>query len=194
MPVTTSAQRILHASQGDYAVDDLPVEFWELIERYRGELVNQGFAILGSLEDAEDVAQETFCEASRRPERLREVHSMGAWLRSINKANALNRLRDRQNTRKKESRREQELPRRLVTTGGVSKLELREAVAQAIEGLPADLRAVVVLHYWQHLPCDQISGMLELSPRTVWRRLHEADLILYETLGGFFDPSAPREE
>ena len=31
--------------------------FWQLVERFKADLVNQAFAILGNVPDAEDVAQ-----------------------------------------------------------------------------------------------------------------------------------------
>ena len=34
---------------------------------------------------------------------------------------------------------------------------------------------------------EQIAKSLDLSTRTVWRRLHEADLSLYERLGGYLN-------
>lgn len=185
MNLTTSAHQILQQNGSG----ELPAEFWELIERYRGELVNQAFAVLGCLEDAEDVVQETFCEVFSRPEKLAAVRSLGAWLRTVNRANALNRRGSakRQDAKKKESRRE---TGRAFTTGGFSMLELRDAVAKAIESLPDELRAVVALHYWEHLPGDQIAKRLKLSERTVWRRLHDADLQLFGKLQRYLEPDA----
>lgn len=82
MSVTTSAKEILARTAA--GPDGLPEAFWELVERYRGELVNQAYAILGSLPDAEDVVQESLCEAFNNRKRLVEARSLGALLRSIN--------------------------------------------------------------------------------------------------------------
>src|SRR5262245_38869654 len=122
MPATTSAQQILK-SQGEHAQAQLPPEFWNLMERYRSELVNQAYACVGSVEDAEDVAQETFCEAFRRREELGQVRSVGAWLRVINQANALDKLRGRRRENGKTARKQREAPGRMATTGGFSLLE-----------------------------------------------------------------------
>ena len=61
MALTTSAQEITQSAP----TGSFPPQYWELIERYRGELMNQAHAILGSVDDAEDVVQETFFEAFR---------------------------------------------------------------------------------------------------------------------------------
>ena len=79
MALTTSAQQIIRRS--DSAADgELPDQFWELLERYRAELVNQAVVILGSMSDAEDVVQETFCEVFRQPEKLARARRVVEFL------------------------------------------------------------------------------------------------------------------
>lgn len=188
MALTTSAHQILQNAAPGTPMDAMPAEFWEIVERYRGDLVNQAFALLGSQEDAEDIAQETFCEAFRDRDRLAKVRSLGAWLRQINRANALNRRRDRKRHSDRAQRKQLEAPGRAFTTGGFSTLVVREAVAKAIELLPEAQRETVVLHYWQHLGYDEIARRLKISPRTVRRNLHDAYQALYERLGRFLEP------
>ena len=91
MPTTTSALLLLRGRL--MSNSDVPEECWELIARYRGELLNQAFALLGNAEDAEDVVQETFADAFRDRARIANLESIGAWLRSLNRDNALTRLR-----------------------------------------------------------------------------------------------------
>ncbi|MCW8128980.1 MAG: RNA polymerase sigma factor [Planctomycetota bacterium] len=164
---------------------DLPDELWEIVEQYRGELVNQALAMLGSLEDAEDVVQETFCEAFRSRERIAEARSLGAWLRSINRANAMDHLRKR--------RRGRQAPRpgRTFTTGGFSLIEMRESLAKAIEALPEDQRSIVVLRYWEHLSYDEIAARLQLPTTTVWRRFYEASVALFGRMQDKLEAPAP---
>src|ERR1043166_83800 len=98
MATTTSAQQILRRAGMD--ASGVPDHFWETLESYRAELEEQARAILGNSADAEDVVQETFCEALRNPQKLSEVRSVGAWLKTINRANALNRARDKRHDSK----------------------------------------------------------------------------------------------
>lgn len=195
MPATTSAHAILSAGQ-NVPCGARNVELWELIERYRSDLVNQGYAILGNLSDAEETAQETFCEAFQQKQQLNGVQSVGAWLRAINRSNALNRLRSRRRNARKESRRMAGAHVRQFTTGGFSALEIREAVTKAIEQLPEEQRRPIVLHYWEHLNYDQIAERLNTSPRTVRRLVREAYLSLYKGLTSFLsaEPPSPRED
>ncbi|MCX8052720.1 MAG: sigma-70 family RNA polymerase sigma factor [Armatimonadetes bacterium] len=56
----------------------------------------------------------------------------------------------------------------------VEKAERREAVRRAVETLPERHRAVVALHYFQNLTCDEIANIMGCSVGTVWSRLHYA--------------------
>ncbi|MCZ7581803.1 MAG: sigma-70 family RNA polymerase sigma factor [Fimbriimonadaceae bacterium] len=184
MATTTSALYILHEARMN-APEELPEAFWSLVERYRAELFNQALAMLGEAADAEDVVQETFCEAYRQGARLAQVRSLGAWLRTINRGNARNRLRDRRADVALLARRRREAPPRAVTTGGFSRIELREAVAKAIESLPAKYRGVVTARYVEQLSYDEIAQRLGLSSGTVGWLLCEAGLLLHARLKTF---------
>lgn len=186
MSVTTSAQQILGDASAE-AHDEIPEKFWELIERYRGELVNQAFAILGNIQDSEDVVQESFCEALSDRYTLGKVRSLGAWFRKINRANALDRLRHRRRQANKAGDSQREMPRRMVTTGGFSVLETRELMAKAVEKLPRKMRSVVTLKYWEGLSYEQIAQHLGLPKSTVWRIYYDASQIIYGEIGGLFE-------
>ncbi len=179
MALTTSAQQILHRSARVEPPAGIPEKFWDLVDRYRSELLNQALAIVGSFDDAEDVVQETFCEAFRDQEKLAEIKSFRAFLRTVNRANALNRVRLKKNDSTRINRKQLLQPEAGVTTGGFSKVEVSDMVAKAIETLSADQRTVVVLHFYEHLTHDQIAERAQLSARTVRRLLYDAVLSLH---------------
>lgn len=52
----------------------------------------------------------------------------------------------------------------------------------AVEHLPEQLREVCDLLYYEGLTQDEAAALLDLSPRTLKRRWHEAKLLLHETL------------
>ncbi len=185
MSVTTSAQQVLRDGSADNG--EIPERFWELLERYRGELVNQAFAILGDHQHAEDVVQESFCEAFCDPHSLAEVKSLGAWLRKINRNNALDRLRHQRRQAQGVDDRQKALRPRTVTTGGFSILETRELMAKAVENLPERMRSVVVMKYWEGLSYDEIGQRLKLPKSTVWRLYYEASQQIYSEIGSLFE-------
>ncbi len=181
MALTTDAQRILNSAEGQ-AGAGIPEPFWQIVERYRGELVNQAYAILNHVSDAEDVVQETFCEAFQQPHKLQGLRSLGAYLRAINKRNALDRLRQGRREADRAERQEQLARPRQSTTGGFTALELRESLTQAIESLPEAHRAVMVLRYWEGLSYEEIAARLKLPTTSVWRVASEASERLFGSL------------
>ena len=176
--------------------EGIPEKYWELIDRYRAELLNQAVAILGSFEDAEDVVQETFCEAFSHVEKLPQLRSIGAWLRNINRCKAVDRVRGkhREGKAKKDSQRKIEAEK-AFTTGGISALGVRETVARALETLPPNARSVVVLRYWEHLSYKEIAERLKLPVGTVGHLHHEATMMLYQKLRLYFEaPPLPPDQ
>ena len=187
MALTTTAQKIIQSS----STGTFPSQYWELMDRYRGELMNQAHAILGNVDDAEDVVQETYCEAFRDARRMKNLSSIGAWLRSVNRFNALSRVRARRQDNNRLERKQQEMPERLVTTGGLNAVEMRESVTKAIETLPNQLRSIVVLRYWEHLSYKEIAKRLSIPMGSVGTMLYEASQLLYGKLGAQLSDATP---
>jgi RNA polymerase sigma-70 factor (ECF subfamily) len=160
----------------------IPEKYWELIAQYREELIAQATEILGNREDAEDVVQETFCAAFKDCQKLPAASSIGAWLRSINRCNALDHRRGSSRRLKKVERKELLLGERTFTTGGFSVVELRESMHKAVDALPENLRDVVALRYWENLSFQEIADRLQIPIGTVQSRLFEASNRLYSKL------------
>lgn len=154
--------------------------FWQLVDRFRADLINQGFAILGNLQDAEDVAQETLCRAYREMHQLQDPTKLGAWIRSINRCNAL----DLRRRRKRECNAKHEIQEQSTepVSGGYSQVDVKELIARAVASLPDDLRMVVVFRYWEHLPYQEIALRLGLPLGTVKSQLSRADRLLEKRL------------
>ena len=189
MALTTSAQQILTRSVRLERPADIPEKFWELVDLYRGELLNQALAIVSSFDDAEDVVQETFCEAFKDPQKLSQIRSFRAWLRTINRSNALNRVRHKKHDSKRIESKRHLAPAARETSGGFSLLEMSDMVAKAIESLSDDQRTVVVMHFYEHLTHDQIAERTKISARTVRRLLYDASLVLHSKLKGHLGQS-----
>jgi RNA polymerase sigma-70 factor, ECF subfamily len=154
----------------------------ELIDRYREELIHDAMNVVGARADAEDVVQETFCEVLKAPEKLEQANDILAFLLTINRCNALDRVRHKKRDSERMIRKFKLDPSRTETTGGFSSLERADFVASAIASLPARMRAVVMLHYFKHQTYKQIAEQLELPIGTVGRLLYEASKVLYSKL------------
>ncbi|MBI3828705.1 MAG: sigma-70 family RNA polymerase sigma factor [Planctomycetes bacterium] len=180
MAGSTTAALVLMGDSSQKTGQDLPEAYWELVARYREKLHLQAMHILGRQEDAEDVVQETFVEVLRDTAKLNQVRSIGAWLHTVNRAHALNRLQAR--------RREAQnidTGRKAVTTGGFSVLELRDSISKAVEELPDKQRDVIRLRFYEHLPFDQIAQRLAMPEGTAKWLACEAMVKLHASLRAY---------
>lgn len=194
MATTTAANTILNGRGVDWK-SQVPEQYWELIDRYRSELTTQAVGILNNPDDAEDVVQETFCDAFRDPEKLKKADSIGAWLKSINRCNALNRLRDtKRSSKRMEAAASSSGVDQTFTTGGFTVMELRESVSKALVVLPPNMRTIVKLRYWEYLSCKDIAAHLNIPEGTVKRLLFEANNKLYDKLRAQFESKAPTKQ
>lgn len=150
--------------------------FWLLVERFRADLVNQAMAILGNQNDAEDVAQESLCEAFQDLSALKDPAKLGAWLRSINRCNALNLRRKRGRMKARHEK--------LEADGQETRAEPTdlEWVARAVDSLPEHYREAVVLRFWEKRSTEEIALILGIPAGTVKSRLSRADEILFRKL------------
>ena len=138
------------------------------------------WAILGDASEAEDAAQEAFAAAWRKRDALRDPASFEPWFQRILVNACRQRMRDRRRSPVRAipvragTDDESPLPGDSATTDEVAQLGLRQAVSDALAGLDADHRIVVVLRYWADLTVDQIADRVGVPPGTVKSRLHYA--------------------
>ena len=187
MPTTAMMIEALVAMRKDPG--GVPADhFWQLVERFRADLVNQAFSIMGNQADAEDVAQLSLAKAFRMLHTLEDPAKLGIWLRTINRRLSLNALRSRKRSRVHavEHLDAQASAPATTPTGinveAVGKSTSMDQVARAVDALPETYREVVVLRYWEHLKTERIAERLGLPVGTVKSRLARADRFLLEKL------------
>jgi RNA polymerase sigma-70 factor (TIGR02960 family) len=171
--------------------------FRELTDPYRRELQLHCYRILGSLQDAEDLLQETLLAAWRGIERFEGRASVRAWLYRIATNRCLNMLRDRgrrpqappmaeppEPTRRTEPVWLEPYPDVLLdgvadtSPGPEARYELREAVGlafvAALQHLPARQRAVLVLRDVLGFRGAEVADMLGSSETSIKGALQRA--------------------
>ena len=154
--------------------------FDALVAQHATAVVRTAYTILGSQEEAEDVAQETFMAAYRNLGHYRHDAPFGAWLHRI----AVNRSYDVTRRRQRQTKLIDEI------AAGSSASEADDALYQAraqeqgalVRDLIASLddvnRSIVALRFVQDMPIKQIAATLEMPEGTIKRRLHDVLKVL----------------
>ncbi len=173
--------------------------FRDLTEPYRRELQVHCYRILGSLQDAEDLLQETLLSAWQALDRF-DGRSLRAWLYRIATNRCLNYLRDASRRPKvanapptgavaAESARPREpwwlepYPDALiddVALGPEARFESRESIALSfvagLQHLPTQQRVALVLRDVLGFSAAEVAEMLESTPASVNSALQRARL------------------
>ncbi len=152
--------------------------FGELVRRWERRIFALSYGLLGREEDARDATQETFLAAFRNLRGFRGEAKVSSWLHRI----AVNQCLTRQ--RRAKVRNESALEDDVDTTGGFAApveyspanvAEGRQrtaAVRRALNGLPLELRQVVVMKEFEELTFREIAEALDLPLSTVKSRLY----------------------
>jgi len=173
------------------AGDDLA--FGQLIERNRRTVYRAAYAALGSAEDADDVAQETFVAVYQKLQGFRGEASFRTWLLAIAWRKALDRRRsitrwlrltirqDRPEEGGPASIEQLAAPQR-TQEESLAAGDLERTLKQLIAALPRKLRDAILLAGAGEYTYDQIGSMLDIPVGTVKWRVSEARRVLKQKL------------
>ncbi len=139
-----------------------------LYERYYATMVWVAYSVLLDRGLAEDAAQQAFATAYLRLRSLRQPDRFGPWLATICRNTAQDMVRARRREAAVQKRAAGEA--RLVSGSD----GFDEAVKEAVDGLPAMYREVVVLHYYSNMSYEEIESILGVSSDKVKGRLARA--------------------
>ena len=152
-----------------------------LLEAHRARLYAAALAILGDRAQAQDAVQDAFLVALRRFGELREPAAVGAWLHTIVRNECRMRLRACREVPGEVSGRCR--ARRCEVDEALERLALRDWLWTALEALPDDLRATVMLRYFtRHAAYTEIAAILGIPVGTVRSRLNQAKRRLADAL------------
>jgi RNA polymerase sigma-70 factor (ECF subfamily) len=152
--------------------------FGELVRRWERRIFALSYGLLGREEDARDATQDTFLAAFRNLRGFRGEAKVSSWLHRI----AVNQCLTRQ--RRAKVRNESALEEEGDTTGGFAapveyspanvaeERQRTAAVRRALNGLPIELRQVVVMKEFEELTFREIAEALDLPLSTVKSRLY----------------------
>ncbi len=165
--------------------------FGDLVTRYQNRLYNTLVVVLGSVDDARDVAQEAFVNAFQKLHTFRGSSAFYSWLFRIalNSAYSQKRKRNRVSV-SIDAAREQSgtepidhhpasRPEYAMET-----VERQTAVRSALAELAEEFRTALVLKEMDGLSYDEIAGIVGCPIGTVRSRIHRARAELRVKLQG----------
>ena len=180
--VETDEELVAAFRGGDLSAFDTLVQRWE--RKIQGAV----YRIMGSSEDARDLAQETFLRAYRGLPTFKSEARFSSWLYQI----ALNLCRDRLRQRRGKTLvsiddLDPATAARIERTGAtahdaVEAQDLGRMVAAAMSELPEEQREVIALKEYQGLTFQEIADTLDVPVSTVKTRLYRGLVHMRERL------------
>jgi RNA polymerase sigma-70 factor (ECF subfamily) len=163
----------------DVVVDDAGTAAWsppsweEVVHEHSGRVYRLAFRLTGNQHDAEDLTQEVFVRVFRSLDRY-QPGTFEGWLYRITTNLFLDLVRRRKRIRFEALPDDAErVPSEAAAPERVyHDRQLDPDVQAALDALPADFRAAVVLCDVEGLPYDEIASILEVKVGTVRSRIH----------------------
>ena len=186
MAIESDLDLMLRVRDGDVA------SFEVLLRRYRLPLVSYFRRMVRDQGLAEDLAQEVFLRVYKSRERYQPEARFTTWLYRIATNLALNAIRDRRaevcDTAGDDPDGDPVLERFVDPQPTVEQRLMQRdrerLIRQAVEALPENQRAAVILHKYQEVDYRQIAKILGVSESAVKSLLFRA----YETLRASLEP------
>ncbi|QDT63669.1 RNA polymerase sigma factor [Calycomorphotria hydatis] len=163
--------------------------FGQLVERHQHRLFGVLVKMLGSAEEARDVAQDAFVQAYQKLETFRGGSAFSTWLTriAINAAISRKRRHRREQTSLDAARADHGLEptdphTETQPSHAMEQLERQQLVQQALAALPEEFRIVLVLKEMEGMKYDEIADSIGIPIGTVRSRIHRARAELKEKL------------
>ncbi len=174
--------------------------FEALVRRHQGPVYRLLRRMLGSREEAEDVAQEAFLSLHRHGHRFRGDARFSTFVYRVAANAALNRRRSlgRRRARERQLAGHQAAGTDLPSTprdpeDAASGAEVQVEVQRALLELPPDLRIASILYDIEGVPYAEVARVLGIPEGTVKSRIHRARKALRDLLQPFVG-AEPRSE
>lgn len=171
--------------------------FGRLVQAYQRPVYNLTYRMLGSVEEAEDAAQETFLRAYSRLGQYDPALKFSTWVFSIANHHCIDRLRKRRGTHI--SIDDNPVLENLVEDTPQPEHQALDGEQNAemqalINLLDKDYRTPLVLRYWEDMSYEEIAATMGVTVAAVKSRLFRARqqlMALYQRRETATQPPAP---
>lgn len=174
-----------------------PAAFKDIVDKYKKKVYYIAYQMTGNHSDADDVAQEAFIKAYRRLGQFKGRSNFYTWFYRILINCCMDELRRRKRRPELDLDESLDMDRYAADAAGKGRTldaareaeadELRGAVAEALESIPAKQRMALVLHEFEKMPHGDIARVMKCSEGTVRSRLHYARLRMQQKLRRFIE-------
>jgi len=184
-----TAEIVESAANGDIG------SFEQIVLMYQDKVYSLSLKLTGSAQDAEDLAQEVFVKAYRHITSFRGDSDFGTWLHRIALNTWLNQKRKKQPSmafsldepiHSDDGEIKREIPDLSQEPEGVFlSLQMSEKLQRAVESLPKDQKATILLREVEEYTYEEIARMKDCSVGTVKSRLARARNALRISFNGY---------
>lgn len=173
--------------------------FERLVELHQSTVIGTAARMLGSVDDAHDIAQQVFVRVWKSAPRYEPTAKFTTWLFTILRNLVFNetRRRGRRHEVPLETESDDEAPRQYADLAApapdqiTQQGELEEALERAIAALPEKQRLAVILRRHEEMPYEEICGILKMSLPALKSLLFRARNELRKHLASYLDDAGP---
>lgn len=152
------------------------------IERLRRLVVAMGL----SAEEGQDILQDVYLEAMKRPPKYRGDQEASRWLMRVTANRCLLEFRQRKRHRRAASEVVKQWAESEKNSSGPDMQAIRaeevETMMQCLREMDESLQVPLAMRYFCELNSTEIGEILELEPGTVRKRLHKGRIVLADEL------------
>jgi len=159
--------------------------FSYLVDNHKGMVYTIALRMLKNVEDAEELAQDTFVKAFKSLEKFKFESKFSTWLYRITYNGAISKLRKKQiemHDVEDAVLHENEVVSTYNAINEIKKSEQKKYINEAIDNLKEDDAFIITLYYLQENTIDEICEITQLSLSNVKVKLHRARKRFYDEL------------
>jgi RNA polymerase sigma-70 factor (ECF subfamily) len=167
--------------------------YTDLVERYRGRLINYLNRFLGNVQESEELSQEVFLRVYRALDRYNPRYRFSTWLFRVARNAAIDLIRKRRlklvpmqrvgtdgQAQEREFESEERDPYRTLRN-----LERRHAIGAAIDGLREEYRELIQLRHFAEMTYEEIAEFKGMPLGTVKNKLFRGRRMLKARLADY---------
>ncbi len=172
--------------------------FCTIVARYQNLLCALAYSAVGDLKHSEDIAQETFIEAWKKLDTLRDPEKLKSWLCGIVRFKA-SHFRRKEVTQPATDAHalddyEHELPAPGKVEDDLISSQEQALLWQALEKMPDTYREPLILFYREQCSIEHVANQLELSEDTVKQRLSRGRKLLQQAMVNFVEDTLAKSK